>query len=151
LFAEGRHCTAVQHTINLLEDNAEMLELCQNLNLASINRGPLAMGLLTGKFSNGGSLQKGDVRAKSPDWMVYFKDGVPNPEWLKKLESVREILSANGRSLTQGALGWLWARSPKTIPIPGFRTVEQVHENAAALEFGALSASEFLEVETILR
>ncbi len=151
LFAEGEHCTAVQHTQNILEDNAEMLELCQNLNLASINRGPLAMGLLTGKFSSNTSLQASDVRAKSPDWMVYFKDGVPNPEWLAKLESVREILASNGRTLTQGALAWLWARSPKIIPIPGFRTVKQVEENAAALEFGALSEAQFLEVEKILR
>jgi aryl-alcohol dehydrogenase-like predicted oxidoreductase len=151
LFAEGSHCTAVQHTQNILEDNAEMLELCQNLDLASINRGPLAMGLLTGKFSSGTSLQASDVRAKSPDWMVYFKDGVPNPEWLAKLESVREILTANGRTLTQGALAWLWSRSPRTIPIPGFRTVKQVQENAKALEFGALSQVQFLEVEKILR
>ena len=151
LFAEGTHCAAVQHTLNVLEDNSEMLELCQNLNLASINRGPLAMGLLTGKFSSGTSLQASDVRAKTPDWMVYFKDGVPNPEWLKKLESVREILTSGGRTLTQGALAWLWSRSSKTIPIPGFRTVKQVQENAKALEFGALSERQFLEVEKILR
>ena len=151
LFAQGLHCAAVQHTLNVLEDNAEMLEVCQNLNLASINRGPLAMGLLTGKFSSGTSLQVSDVRAKSPDWMVYFKDGVPNPEWLAKLESVREILTSNGRTLAQGALAWLWSRSPKTIPIPGFRTVKQVEENAKALEFGALSEAQFLEVEKILR
>ncbi len=150
LFAEGNHCAAVQHTENILEDNAQMLELCKSQKLASINRGPLAMGLLTGKFSNGANLQASDVRAKTPDWMVYFKDGVPNPEWLAKLESVREILCANGRSLTQGALAWLWARSPQTIPIPGFRTVKQVEENAKALEFGALSPTQFLEIEGIL-
>ena len=39
----------------------------------------------------------------------------------------------------QGALGWLWARSEATIPIPGFKTVAQVEENAAALHFGPLS------------
>jgi aryl-alcohol dehydrogenase-like predicted oxidoreductase len=150
VFAEGEHCAAVQHTQNVLEDNKEMLELCQNLNLASINRGPLAMGLLTGKFSSDTHLQASDVRAKSPDWMVYFKDGVPNPEWLQKLESVHEILCSDGRTLTQGALAWIWARSPKTIPIPGFRTVKQVEENAKALEFGALTEQQFLEVERIL-
>jgi aryl-alcohol dehydrogenase-like predicted oxidoreductase len=150
LFAEGEHCTAVQHTQNVLEDNAPMLELCQKLKLASINRGPLAMGLLTGKFSSGQHLQSSDVRAKTPDWMVYFKDGVPNPEWLKKLESVHEVLTSNGRTLTQGALAWIWARSPNTIPIPGFRPVKQVQENVRALEFGALTQAQFLEVEKIL-
>jgi aryl-alcohol dehydrogenase-like predicted oxidoreductase len=150
VFAEGFHCTAVQHAQNVLEDNADMIALCEKSNLASINRGPLAMGLLTGKFSSGQHLQASDVRAQTPDWMVYFKDGVPNPEWLSKLESVREILTSGGRTLTQGALAWLWARSPNTIPIPGFRTVKQVEENARALEFGALKQTQFLEVEKIL-
>jgi len=58
----------------------------------------------------------------------YFKYGKPHPEWLKKLDAVREILGSHGRTLAQGALAWLWARTAQTIPIPGFRTVAQVEE-----------------------
>jgi len=52
-------------------------------------------------------------------------------------ESVRAIrraldLGGGGRTLAQGALAWLWARSPRTVPIPGFRTVAQAEENAGA-------------------
>jgi aryl-alcohol dehydrogenase-like predicted oxidoreductase len=69
---------------------------------------------------------------------------------VKKLDSVREILTSNGRSIAQGALAWLWARSPKTIPIPGFRTVKQVEENSKAMEFGPLTPNQKAEIDRIL-
>jgi aryl-alcohol dehydrogenase-like predicted oxidoreductase len=150
LFAAGEHCVSVQHQLNVLEDNPAMLETCERLNLASINRGPLAMGLLTGKFSSEIKLQASDVRAISPDWMAYFKNGVPNPEWLVRLEAIREVLTSNGRTLGQGALAWIWARSPKTLPIPGCRTVAQAEQNAKSLEFGPLTTAQMLEISRLL-
>jgi aryl-alcohol dehydrogenase-like predicted oxidoreductase len=149
-FAVGQHCVAVQHDMNLMLPKPEMLALCQAENLASINRGPLAMGLLTGKFAPGQQLAKDDIRGVSPDWMQYFRDGKPNPDWLRRLEVVREILTSKGRSLTQGALAWLWGYHQKTIPIPGIRTVAQAEENAAAMQFGALEPRQMAEIERIL-
>jgi aryl-alcohol dehydrogenase-like predicted oxidoreductase len=151
VFAEGPNCSAAQFQMNVLDDAASMVALCEELNLAGINRGPLAMGLLTGKYKAGSKLASDDVRGdRAPDWMKYFKDGRPNPEWLKKLEAVREILTSGGRTLAQGALAWLWARSEKTIPIPGFRTVAQVEENVAAMHFGPLSAWQMREIDILL-
>ncbi|MGO7536919.1 aldo/keto reductase, partial [Rhizobium leguminosarum] len=71
-----------------------------------------------------------DVRGAALDWMVYFKDGLIAPEFAARLDAVRDLLTSCGRTLTQGALAWLWSRSPRTLPIPGFRTVAQVEENA---------------------
>jgi aryl-alcohol dehydrogenase-like predicted oxidoreductase len=151
VFAEGPNCSAAQFQMNVLDDAPSMVALCEELNLAGINRGPLAMGLLTGKYKAGSKLASDDVRGdRAPDWMKYFKDGRPNPEWLKKLEAVRKILTSCGRTLAQGALAWLWARSEKTIPIPGFRTVAQVEENVAAMEFGPLSVGQMREIDTLL-
>jgi aryl-alcohol dehydrogenase-like predicted oxidoreductase len=150
LFAAGKHCVAVQHQLNVLEDNPAMLESCERLNLASINRGPLAMGLLTGKFSAEVKLQASDVRAITPEWMAYFKDGVPNPAWLVRLEAIREVLTSDGRTLGQGALAWIWARSRQTVPIPGCRTVAQAEQNAKSLEFGPLTQAQMLEVAHLL-
>jgi aryl-alcohol dehydrogenase-like predicted oxidoreductase len=150
VFAAGKHCVSVQHQLNVLEDNPAMLETCERRNLASINRGPLAMGLLTGKFSQEIKLQASDVRAISPEWMAYFKDGVPNPEWLARLETIREVLTSNGRTLGQGALAWIWARSPKTVPIPGCRTTAQAEQNAQSLELGPLTQAQMLEIDRLL-
>jgi aryl-alcohol dehydrogenase-like predicted oxidoreductase len=82
--------------------------------------------------------------------MKYFKDGLPNPEWAGKRDAIREILTSKGRSLAQGALAWNWARSEKTLPIPGFRTVAQVQENAGAMQFGPLTPAQMGEIETLL-
>jgi len=151
IFALGEHCAAIQHQQNIFEDNAVLLELCEHNHLSSINRGPLGMGILTGKFSSGAALEASDIRHASPEWMAYFKDGKPNPQWLTKLESVREILCTGGRTLAQGALAWLLARSPNTLPIPGFRTVKQVEENAAVLEQGPLSRQQMQDIVGVLK
>jgi aryl-alcohol dehydrogenase-like predicted oxidoreductase len=109
------------------------------------------MGLLTGAYTAETKPGADDVRgSRSPEWMKYFKEGRPSPEWLQKRDAIREILTSGGRTVAQGAIGWLWARSSRTIPIPGFRTVKQVEENSAALSRGALGAAQMSEIAKIL-
>ena len=150
LFAQGPHCTAIQHDLNVIQDSPDVIAVCETFNLASINRGPLAMGLLTGKFNTASQLAANDVRGQSLDWMKYFQDGKPNPEWLTKLDAIRGVLTSNGRTLAQGALAWLMARSPQCVPIPGFRTVVQVMENSGALQFGPLTPVQMDEIDVLL-
>jgi aryl-alcohol dehydrogenase-like predicted oxidoreductase len=142
-------CGAVQQQLNIFDGNLELLALCEALNLASINRGPLGMGILTGKFTPETTFSNDDVR-KYVEWFPGFKDGKPTQEWLDALEAVREILTSEGRTLAQGALAWIWGRSPNTIPIPGFKTVAQVEENARAMEFGPLTLAQIAEIDQIL-
>lgn len=150
-FAGGEHCATIQVELNVLDDNAAILAICERENLAAINRGPLAMGLLTGKYTGAVQPSADDVRGqKSPEWMKYFKGGTASTDYMKKVAAIREILTSNGRSLAQGALAWLWARSPKTVPIPGFRTVKQVEENCKAMDFGPLTADQMVEINHIL-
>ena len=151
LFAEGRHCAAIQVELNVIDDAPDILEVCDEFDLAAINRGPLAMGLLTGKFKPGDRLAVDDLRGpNAPSWMKYFKTGQPNPEWLTKVEAVRSILTSEGRTPAQGAIAWLWARSERNIPIPGFRNAKQLEENCKALEFGPLAKEQMKEIERIL-
>ena len=150
LFGAGAHGMAVQHGLNVFADADEMLDTCHRLAVASINRSPLAMGLLTGKFQGGSRLPMDDVRGREPAWMRWFKGGGPVPEYLARLEAIREVLTSGGRTLTQGALAWIWGRSDLTIPIPGFRTVAQVEENAGALRFGPLAPAQMAEIEELL-
>lgn len=151
VFSEGTNCTAVQHQMNVLRDAPEMVELCEKLGLAGINRGPLAMGLLTGKYDRYTNLPDEDVRGRNaPAWMRYFSRGRADDTYLSKLRAVREILTSEGRTLAQGALAWLWGRTSRSIPIPGFKTVEQVQENAAAMELGPLKPSQMEEIDRLL-
>ncbi|MGD9402373.1 MAG: aldo/keto reductase [bacterium] len=151
VFAQGPRCTAIQLQLNVLDDNPAVISICESYDLAAINRGPLAMGVLTDKYTGETKASPDDVRGeKSPEWMKYFKDGRPNPEWLERREAIRQILCSGGRTVAQGALAWLWARSPKNVPIPGFRTVSQVEENAGAMEFGPLAQEQMREIDGLL-
>lgn len=141
---------SIQHTMNVFEPVPQMIDVVEKNSLISINRGPLAMGLLTGKFTPDKAVGAKDVRGAALEWMVYFKDGRIAPEFAARLDAVRSLLTSDGRTLTQGALAWLWARSPRTLPIPGFRTVAQVEENARALEKGPLPADVMAEIDAAL-
>jgi aryl-alcohol dehydrogenase-like predicted oxidoreductase len=141
---------AVQHTMNIFEPVPQLVSIVEANNLISINRGPLAMGLLSGKFKPDQTLGAKDVRSTALDWMIYFRDGKIAPDYAAKLDAVRDLLRSGGRTLAQGALAWLWAKSPRTLPIPGFRTVAQVEENTGALAKGPLAQGVMAEIDRIL-
>jgi aryl-alcohol dehydrogenase-like predicted oxidoreductase len=147
LWTTSPHFVSVQHELSVFRDAPEMVEFCRERGLSSINLSPLAMGLLSGKFGHDSLLAADDVRGKEPTWMRYFKDGRPTGEWLERLDAVRNVLTSDGRTLVQGALAWNWGRGDHTIPIPGFRTVAQVEENAAALRLGPLSAAQMAAID----
>ncbi|HZM25649.1 MAG TPA: aldo/keto reductase, partial [Anaerolineales bacterium] len=144
LFANGKHCVAIQHDLNVIIDAPEMLALCEELNLASINRSALARGALSGKYTRDTVFPQNDVR--NDEWS---KEHFFAPA-LNQLDTIREILTSNGRTLVQGALAWIWARSEKTIPIPGFKTVAQVEENAKAMQLGPLTTDQMKEIDSLL-
>lgn len=148
-FSTSPNCSVVQQQLSVLDGNMELLALCEQLNLASINRGPLGMGLLTGKFAPESTFAADDVRHNA-NWHPGFKNGKPTQEWLDKLAAIHDVLTSNGRTLSQGALAWIWARSPQTVPIPGFKTVAQVEENCKALQFGPLDSGQMAEIDQIL-
>lgn len=144
LFAEGEHCTAIQQRLNIFEGEIETLEVCEQFHLASINRSPLGMGLLTGKFTVDTPIPADDVRIRRTS----FQEN--RARELEKLSNIKSILTQAGRSLAQGALAWLLARSSQTIPIPGFKNILQIEENIEALNFGPLSADQMQMIEKIL-
>jgi aryl-alcohol dehydrogenase-like predicted oxidoreductase len=140
---------AVQHELSVLHDAPEILDLCERHGLASVNRTPLAMGLL-GRRDGSRPATGADIRSAAPEWLRFFSDGVPTAEWAAVVDGLRDILTSDGRTLAQGALAWLWARSGRTIPIPGFRNVTQAKDNAGALAHGPLRPEQMAEVARLL-
>jgi aryl-alcohol dehydrogenase-like predicted oxidoreductase len=140
---------AVQHELSVLHDAPELVDLCTRHGLASINRTPLAMGLL-GRRDRSRPATGADIRTAAPEWLRFFTDGVPTEEWARTVDSIREVLTSDGRTLAQGALAWVWARGDRTIPIPGFRDVAQAEDNAGALAHGPLRAEQVREIAALL-
>lgn len=147
--AKNPNCLAVQHQLNVFvppDRWTKMLALCDEFDLASINRSPLMMGILTGKFNASTTFSEGDVRHSIG---LDFKEGRP-AERLKQVAEIREVLTSKGRTMAQGALAWIWACSPRTIPIPGFKNVDQVTENVGAIAYGQLGEAEMQQIDDIL-
>jgi aryl-alcohol dehydrogenase-like predicted oxidoreductase len=141
---------AIEHAMNVFFGAPQIQKTAVAQSLTTLIRSPLAMGVLTGKYDEGRKVPDDDIRASTQPWMDYFKNGTINPDYQVQLDAVRELLITGGRSLVQGALGWLWAKGPSNLPVPGARTVEQVQGIAQALEFGALSEDVMTEIDKLI-
>jgi aryl-alcohol dehydrogenase-like predicted oxidoreductase len=149
-FAGRPGMVAIEHAMNVFFRADALLPVIEQHGLVSINRSPLAMGVLGGKIGAGTRFAPQDLRSMTVDWMAYYKDGVIAPEFARQLAAVQDLLQTGGRTLAQGAIGWLWARSDRTLPIPGFRTVAQVADLAGALNHGPLPASVMAAIEAVI-
>lgn len=151
-FDDHKGYVAVQHSMCIFKQADEMTKALVKSDLWAFNRQPLAMGLLTGKYNpNSQAHGKDDIRGSSAEWMIFFDpDGAPSKHYMEKVEQIRTLLTSDGRSLAQGALGWCLARSDKTIPLPGCRTEAQAIDNFGVLEVGPLSDEVMSEIAKII-
>jgi aryl-alcohol dehydrogenase-like predicted oxidoreductase len=140
-YADLEGYVAVQHDLNLFSPADDLLQAIEDRSLWSFNRQPLAMGLLTGKYRfDSPAAGSNDIRGSGADWLRYFnKDGTPTTAMVSAVERIRDLLTSDGRTVAQGALGWCLAQSDRTIPLPGCRTPEQAADNFGVLECGPLS------------
>jgi aryl-alcohol dehydrogenase-like predicted oxidoreductase len=146
IFAQGKHCTAIQHALNLFADAPEMLAVCDEFDLASINKSPLRSGFLTGKYAVDSTFPEDDER-HGADLHA------PGPtERLSKVQVLGQMFAEGDtrRSPAQTALGWILARSPRTVPIPGFKTVVQVEDNTGVLRLPPLSVDELRKISELI-
>ncbi|KAF3884288.1 MULTISPECIES: aldo/keto reductase [Nostocales] len=97
-------------------------EICDGLGIKLIAYSPLALGLLTGKYSEKGPFPKG-IRG------LLFRQLLPSIHPL--LACLREIAEVRNKTISQVAINWCMSKG--TIPIPGAKSVEQARENIGAL------------------
>lgn len=135
-FAEMDGYVAVQHDLNLFSPARAMLSTLANRNIWAFGRQPLGMGLLSGKYhKDSPKADATDIRSSGMDWLRYFtSDGRPTPDLLDAVEKIRSLLTQDGRSVAQGALGWCLAQSDRSIPLPGCRTPAQAVDNFGVLD-----------------
>lgn len=110
-------------------------EVCDELGIQLIAYSPLALGLLTGKYSEKSHLPKG-IRG------LLFKRLLPGIHPL--LKCLQEIAQYRGKTMSQVALNWCICKG--TIPIPGAKTLKQAQENIGALGW-RLSEGEIEELD----
>ncbi|MEC4815786.1 MAG: aldo/keto reductase [Scytonema sp. PMC 1069.18] len=97
-------------------------DVCDELGIKLIAYSPLALGLLTGKYSEKGPFPKG-IRG------LLFRQLLPGIRPL--LVCLQEIAQTRNKTMSQVAINWCMCKG--AIPIPGAKTVEQAQDNIGAL------------------
>jgi len=105
-------------------------EACRELGVTLIAWGPLAKGVLTGKYS-------ADRRPPGMRGRRFSRRFFARHEPLFRI--LREIATTRGKTQGQVALNWCMAKG--ALPIPGAKTGAQARENAGALGW-SLTAEE---------
>ena len=132
-FAVQDNCAAVQFRHNLFSQNYVMIDdVIERFGKSGLIKGPLAYGFLTGKYT------KDSVLPEDHMWHGTNFSEDRMKKQIELLDDLKSVLTSDGRTLAQAALGWIWAEHKNLIPIPGFKNISQVTENAKSLELGPL-------------
>ncbi len=111
------------HLLNREIEKNGLLKLCQELGVTVIAYSPLAMGLLTGKYT-----------AENPPHGT--RGGRYSRKYLERIQplilQLRRI-GANHDDKTPAQVALNWVLCKGALPIPGAKTFEQVEQNAGAL------------------
>ncbi len=113
-------------------------------NMGVLVRGPLAMGILTGKFSKDIQFKEGDFRKRwiedEYEYKIFLND-------LEKVEKLRAL--AKGRSLAQLAIQFVLQHPAVTVAIPGAKRISQLSENMKAALLPPLTAEELQLIDAV--
>jgi aryl-alcohol dehydrogenase-like predicted oxidoreductase len=106
------------------EPEAEILPLLEELGIGFVPFSPLGKGFLTGRFDAETTFGEDDFRSTVPRF---------SPEALKANQAlahlVADLAAEKGVTPAQIALGWLLARKPWIVPIPGTTKLHRLEEN----------------------
>ena len=127
--SHGR-CHVAQIPYSVLERTYETdaLPLCHERNIGVLIRGPLAQGVLAGKFAS-------DHQFTDPT-RTGWNTGDAQQRFQERRAAAEALrpMSGEGRSMAQIALAFAIAHPANTCAIPGARSPEQVRANAAAAD-----------------
>ena len=143
-FNRAGHCASCQINYSILNQSAaqDILPYCQANDIGTLIRGPIAQGVLAGKFTPTSTFDD-QVRTG-------WNTGEGRERFLRQLAIVEQIrfLENHGRTLAQASLQFVIAHPAVTAAIPGAKNVVQVRANALAAD-GALSAAELTRIQEV--
>ncbi len=142
---EGK-CSVVQIDYSILNrtPEADILPYCEKEDIGTVIRGPLAMGILAGKFNRGSKFGAGDFRQnwqEKPDEKKIFIEDLEKVERLKPL--------TRGKNLAQLALQFTLANPATSVIIPGAKNGKQVEDNVSAGLLAPLDREDLKKIEEI--
>ena len=122
----------------------EIFPYCLENDIGVLVRGPLAMGIMTGKFDKDVKFEEGDFRSRwyenADEYEIFLND-------LEKVEQVRPLLS--GQTMAQFALQFVLDHEAVSAVIPGAKNVKQLNDNIQAAVLEPLSKDVMQKLEAI--
>lgn len=136
----------IQSPYNMLQRSAEndLLPYSREHNISFVPYGPLAFGILGGKYDSSLNLKDGDWRKEEP---LFQPETFLNT--LNKVEKLKELANDKGTSLSNLALAWLLSQEGIDTVIPGGKRADQVKENIGADSL-ILSPQDLININQIL-
>jgi aryl-alcohol dehydrogenase-like predicted oxidoreductase len=141
-------CDTLQIDYSILNriPEREIFPYCQERGIGVIVRGPLAMGLLTGKYSSDVTFPDGDFRR------AWIEDEAQNAQFRQDLETVEqlnEVVPAED-TMAAFALRFVTSHPAVSVAIPGARNRRQAEANVAAGSRPPLTMEERDAVDSIV-
>jgi len=124
-------------------EEENLLGTLEDVGMGSIIFSPLSQGLLTDKYLGG--IPEDSRAAKESGFLN--KDSITE-EKLEKVRKLNDIAADRGQSLSQMALAWILEQGATSVLV-GASKVEQVVENAAAVNNTGFTNEELAAIEAI--
>ncbi|MEM9064731.1 MAG: aldo/keto reductase [Planctomycetota bacterium] len=135
-FNHNGNADTMQIDYSILNRDAEneVFPYCREHGIGTIIRGPIAMGLLAGKFDASTTFPEDDFRR---NW-ISGTEGQPD-QFRKDLETVEKLLEIAGdMPLAEMALRFVLSSPDVTTVIPGAKNADQARRNIEAMAKGPL-------------
>jgi aryl-alcohol dehydrogenase-like predicted oxidoreductase len=139
-------CSTLQIDYSILNRTAEaeIFPYCIEHDIGVIVRGPLAMGILTGKFTSDWTFPEDDWRRR---WQETPEERKVFLQDLEKAEKLRPL--AEGRTMAQLALQFVMAHPAVTAAIPGAKNQRQLQDNVQAALLPPLTDEEMAQIDAV--
>jgi len=129
----------------VLQDNSPTRLLMEKYNISYVAFGPVAQGLLLGKYHSGNPPQfdQGDHRANQERFKA---ENLARLEM--KIEKLKDKFGPSNQELSRAALQYLLYYKQVGSVIPGFRNLEQVKANLSGID-NPLTDEEFIFIKNL--
>jgi aryl-alcohol dehydrogenase-like predicted oxidoreductase len=135
-----------EYSLVVRDIEKDLLPAAQTYNLGLLPFFPLASGLLTGKYKRGETAPADTRFAK----MEYLRDRYMTDANFDIVQKLQEFVNARGKTMLELAFSWLAARPQVSSVIAGATRVEQIEQNAKAIDW-KLTAEEMAQIDTITK
>ncbi|WP_163539510.1 aldo/keto reductase [Gracilibacillus sp. YIM 98692] len=153
LCMENPNVDTLQVIFNIFRQKpiTELFPVAKEKNVGILARVPLASGLLTGKFSSNHQFEEDDHRKFNRNGEAFNVGetfaGLPFEKGVE-LSSQLEWIAEGRGNMTRAALKWILSHDAVSSVIPGFKTVQQVEDNLAAIDTPDFSNEELDKLRT---